>query len=266
MSGQAQEWFENEAFWMHYAPIMFDAQQWAQAGGIARQCCAIAALEPGARVLDACCGPGRIAVELALCGLHVTGVDLMQPFLDAASESARDEGVQLELLRQDMRTFTAERPFDAAINCYNSFGYCDEPDDDTRILQRICDALRPGGTFLLECISRETAIRHFTEGEWFERAGQTVLTAFSVEGAWEGLRSKWILIDARTGERREHEFVQRLYSAPELRRTLRTVGFSQADIYGGWDLRPYDYNAQTMLIVATKEAAGIAASAPAASF
>ena len=41
------------------------------------------------------------------------------------------------------------------------------------------------------------SVKYFTEGEWFERAGKIVLTDFSVEGAWEGLRSRWILIDKK---------------------------------------------------------------------
>ena len=246
-----KEWFENESFWTNYAPVMFDGQHWAQAHGTAEQCCRIAGLSAGARVLDACCGPGRIAVELALLGMDVTGVDIMQPFLDAAAETARDEGVQLTLLKQDMRSFAAEKPFDAAVNIYNSFGYCDSISDDMKIIRSIYNSLRDGGTFILECISRETAVQYFTEGEWFERAGMTVLTQFSVEGAWEGLRSKWILIGG-DGKRTEHEFVQRLYSAAELRDAFRGIGFSQADVYGGFGLSPYDHSAKTMVIVARK--------------
>lgn len=245
------EWFEDEAFWTAYAPVMFDEQHWAQAHGTAERCAAIAGLTAGSRVLDACCGPGRIAVELALCGMDVTGVDLMQPFLDAAAETARDEGVRLTLQKRDMRSFTAEKPFDAAVNIYNSFGYCDSIADDMRILRSIHAALRDGGTFILECISREIAVQYFTEGEWFERAGMTVLTSFSVAGALEGLNSKWTLIDSE-GKRTEHEFVQRLYSAAELRDSLKDIGFSQADVYGGFALTPYDHSAQTMVIVARK--------------
>ncbi len=94
------------------------------------------------------------------------------------------------------------------------------------------------------------AVRNFIEGEWFERAGKTVLTEFTVEGAWEGLRSRWILIDNKTGERFEHCFVQRLYSAAELRKLMLGCGFESVDIYGGFDLSKYDQNAKTMVLVA----------------
>ncbi len=79
----------------------------------------------------------------------------------------------------------------------------------------------------------------------------TVLTEFTVKGAWEGLGSKWILL-AKDGKRIEHEFVQRLYPAAELRDTLLKIGFESAKVYGGWNCENYDQNAVTMVIVAKK--------------
>ena len=56
------------------------------------------------------------------------------------------------------------------------------------------------------------------------------MTEFTVEGAWEGLRSRWILIDNKTGKRIEHCFVQRLYSAAELRKLMLGCGFESVEI------------------------------------
>lgn len=246
------EWFENENFWNNYAPIMFDSKRWAEAPAVAEAVCRIAGLSKGAKILDAGCGPGRISVELALRGLEVTGVDLIQSELDAAAETAADENVDLELIRADLRTFKSEKKFDCAVNLYTSFGYCDTIEEDAQILKSIFDSLRSGGYFILENLSRETAIMNFTEGEWFERAGKTVLTQFEVVGAWEGLRSRWILIDNKTGGRIDHEFVQRLYSAVELKRILLGIGFKSVEIYGNYDFSPYNQNAKTMVIVARK--------------
>ena len=103
----------------------------------------------------------------------------------------------------------------------------------------------------MECLSRENAVRDFIEGEWFERAGKTVLTEFSVAGAWEGLNSKWILID-KDGTRIEHEFVQRLYSAIELKRILLSIGYTSCEIYGDFDFSPYNEKARTMVLVCRK--------------
>lgn len=247
------EWFEKESFWENFGPIMFDSKRWAEAPTVAADICKIAGLGKHSSILDAGCGPGRISVELAILGLDVTGVDLIQPELDAAAESAADEGVDLNLVRADLRTYTTDRKFDAAVNLYTSFGYCDTIEEDLAILKHIAAAVKDNGWFIMECTSRETAVKYFTEGEWFERAGKTVLTQFTVEGAWEGLRSKWILIDNKDGSRIEHEFVQRLYSAVELRRMLTAAcGFKSAEVYGDFDFSPYNQNARTMIIVARK--------------
>ncbi|MCR5290237.1 MAG: class I SAM-dependent methyltransferase [Treponema sp.] len=248
-----REWFENEEFWQNYGPIMFDSNRWAEAPTVADDICKIAGLGKKSSILDAGCGPGRIAIELALRGLSVTGVDLIQSELDAAKESADDEGVHLNLVKADLRTYTSKKKFDAAINLYTSFGYCDTIEEDISILQHIAKTIKDNGWFIMESTSREIAIKYFTEGEWFERANKTVLTQFSVEGAWEGLRSKWILIDNHTGQRIEHEFVQRLYSAVELKRILITAcKFKSAEIYGDFDFSPYNQNARTMVIIARK--------------
>lgn len=252
MADKKTEWFEKEDFWCNYAPIMFDSKRWAEAPAVSEAVYKIANLSKGASVLDAGCGLGRISVELALLGLDVTGVDLIQKELDAARETAEDEGVKIDFIRADLRSFKSSKKFDCAVNLYTSFGYCDTIEEDTQILKSIYDSIREGGCFILENLSRETAIMNFTEGEWFERAGKTVLTHFEVEGAWEGLRSKWTLIDSETGRRIDHEFVQRLYSAAELRKTLLNIGFKSCNVYGNFDLSPYDQNAKTMVLVAQK--------------
>jgi len=244
-------WYESEDFWTNYGPIMFDDNHWKEAPTVAEYVKQIANLKDGGTVLDAGCGVGRISVELALLNLDVTGVDVIQSELDAAKESADDEEVKLTLINEDLRRFHSDKKFDCAINLYTSFGYCDTKEDDYLILKNILDSLKPGGTFILECLSRETEILYFTEGEWFERAGFTVLTQFTVEGAWEGLRSKWTLID-KDGKRIEHEFVQRLYSAAELCADMKKMGFSSAEAYGDFDKSPYDQHARTMVIIATK--------------
>lgn len=245
------QWFEKEDFWIYFAPIMFDDARWAEAPDVAEYVKKLAGLKEGDSVLDAGCGLGRISLELALLGLKVTGVDIIQAELDAAAESALDEGVELELIKADLRTFSSDKKFDCAVNLYTSFGYCDTIDEDMMILKNIADSLRPGGTFILECSSRESAIKYFTKGEEFDRAGWHVKTEFSVEGAWEGLRSRWILSDD-SGKKVDHLFIQRLYSAPDLCRRMLDCGFSSACAYGDFDLSPYDENLRTMIIVAKK--------------
>ena len=155
-------------------------------------------------------------------------------------------------MNADLRYYNSEKKFDAVVNLYTSFGYCESIEEDMQILKKIYANLKDDGWFIMESTSREIAVKYFTEGEWFYRAGKTVLTEFSVEGAWEGLRSKWILIDNETNERMEHVFVQRLYSAIELKRMLLAIGFKTCEIYGDFEFSPYNEKARTMVLVCRK--------------
>lgn len=251
------DWFESENFWTQFAPIMFDDARWAEAPTVAQYVKDLAGLKTGAKVLDAGCGLGRISVELAALGLDVTGVDIIQSELDAARESAEAEGVPLTLLKHDLRNFHAPQKFDCAVNLYTSFGYCETVEEDMQILKNIAESVKDGGTFIMECTSRESAIMYWTPGEEFERAGYKVVTHFEVVGAWEGLRSQWTLYPAGTDFAAQpdvkpvvdHVFIQRLYPASFLRDKLIEFGFSKAEVFGDFDKSPYDQKARTMVII-----------------
>ena len=246
------DWFENEAFWVQYAPVMFDRARWAEAPTVAQEILKIAGIQQEqvqhTHILDAGCGLGRIAVELAACGAQVTGVDLIKPFLEAAADSAEAERVEIEWVQADLRNFIRPAAFDLAINVYTSFGYTDTIEEDSAIIRNIAQSLKPGGLFILEMLGREIAVRDFITGEWFKRAGYTVITEFSVVGAWEGLRSRWMLY-TETGLKSDHTFVQRLYAATELRRLMLEAGFHTVEIYGDFDCSPYNEKARTMVLV-----------------
>lgn len=253
------QWFEKEDFWINYAPIMFDDARWAEAPAVAEHVKRIARLKDGDSVLDAGCGLGRISTELALLNLKTTGVDIIESELEAARESAQAENLEINYLNADLRNFHHPLEYDCVINLYTSFGYCDTIDEDMIILKNMCDCVKKGGTFMLECVSRETSILYFTEGEVFDRAGYKVVTHFSVEGAWEGLRSQWSLykMDADLSNPDvkpvvDHVFTQRLYPATFLKEKIIEFGFSSCEIWGDYDGSAYNQNAKTMLLVARK--------------
>jgi len=252
VAARGGEWFEDPEFWNIFAPLMFDEKRWAETSGVVDAVERLAGSVPGDTVLDACCGPGRHSLEFARRGYWVTGVDLMDSYLEAARESALVEGADIEFLRADMREFRRPGAFDLAVNLFNSFGYFADPGQDLDMLRNIRASLRPGGRFVLEMLGKETAVRDYIEGEWFERDGWTVLTEYSVVGAWEGLRNRWVLI--RGAERIDRSFVQRLYSGTETAALLTRAGFGEVRILGSLEGAPYDRKALSLVALASADA------------
>lgn len=247
---KGNDWFEDEDFWTSYASLMFDEAHWAEVPEAVDSILKLTGVASGVPVLDACCGVGRHSLEFASRGFPVTGIDLTRPYLEAAVESAGAAGLDIEFLHADLREFSRPGAFGLCVNLFTSFGYFATPGEDLAALSKCASNLAPGGKFVLETAGKETQARDFIEGEWFERNGWTVLTEFSVVGAWEGLRNRWVLLKGT--ERIDRSFTLRLYSALEMRSILERAGFSRVEIYGALDGRPYDQNAISLVAVAQK--------------
>ncbi|MEZ5140042.1 MAG: class I SAM-dependent methyltransferase [Acidimicrobiales bacterium] len=124
-------------------------------------------LEPGMRVLDVGCGPGRHARALAERGIEVHGIDISQRFVELARVDA-PPGATFE--RLDARHLAFDEAFDAAISlCQGAFGLAaggppgDEGrpvDPDAVVLDGIARALRPGGRCAVSAFSAYFQVRH----------------------------------------------------------------------------------------------------------
>lgn len=109
-------------------------------------------LQPGSRVLDVGCGPGRHTIRLAQGGLAVTGIDVSRRFLELAAEDARASGVKPALFEVDARQMPFESEFDAVFSlCQGGFGLMGG--DDGLVLKRMVEALKPGGVLVMTAFS-----------------------------------------------------------------------------------------------------------------
>jgi SAM-dependent methyltransferase len=254
-----KEWFNDESFWEYYAPIMFDRKHWEEvphvADAVTRLCRlklydAGKAAGEGPRILDLCCGFGRLTAEFARRGFCATGVDITESYLVTARDDAAYEKLEIDYIHKDVRVFKKPGFFDAAVNLYISFGYFANPKDDALMVRNTFESLKDGGTFIIETLGKEIAVRDFVEREWFEKAGLTVLTEYKALEYWSLLQNRWIIF--KDEQMIERIFTQRLYSAVEIRRLLLDTGFKTVEIYGNWNEAPYDQNAEMLIAVAQK--------------
>lgn len=97
------------------------------------------------RVLDAGCGTGRVAIELANRGLDVTGFDLDAGMLD----EARAKAPELTWIEGDAATIdlTDEGNFDLIVMAGNVMIFV-EPGTEAAVVVNMARHIRPGGHFI----------------------------------------------------------------------------------------------------------------------
>jgi SAM-dependent methyltransferase len=127
-------------------------------------------LEPGCRVLDVGCGPGRHALALARRGIEVQGVDLSEDFVALARHAAEDEGLPARFEVADVRELPYVAEFDAVLClCQGGFGLLGGR-DEPKAFERIASPVRPGGWLALSAFSAAFAVRFLEDGESFDPA------------------------------------------------------------------------------------------------
>lgn len=174
-------------------------------------------LDPGMRVLDVGCGPGRHCHALTQAGVSMVGVDLSQAFLSAAGAGL--------WARADARSLPF-RPatFDAAVSvCQGGFGLLGGADDGL-VLAEMSRLVKRGGRIAVSAFSAYFAVRHLEEGEDFD-------------ADW-GVNHERTEVRNGQGEPAEFDLWTTCFTPRELRYLAAAAGISVRDI---WSVTPGDY-------------------------
>jgi SAM-dependent methyltransferase len=182
------------------------------------------ALEPGMRVLDAGCGPGRHSLELARRGIEVTGIDLSPEFVALATAAAEAEGLPARFRVLDIRDLAFAAEFDAVIClCQGGFGLLGG-DDDAGIVSRLAAAVRPGGRLALTAFSSYFAVRFLEDSEEFD--------------ARTGVLHERATVRDEAGDEREFDLWTTCFTSRELWLLLDGAGL---DVVAVSSVAPGDY-------------------------
>jgi ubiquinone/menaquinone biosynthesis C-methylase UbiE len=119
-------------------------------------------LASGAAVLEVAPGPGYLATEIARLGpFDVTGLDISRSFVHIASEYARRQGVSVDFREGDAAAMPfADGSFDLIV-CQAAFKNFAQP---ARAIDEMYRVLRPGGTAVIQDMSRDTSGAEIDEG------------------------------------------------------------------------------------------------------
>lgn len=98
-------------------------------------------------VLDVGCGQGRDALFIARLGHRVTGIDQSPSGIRDLLKDAKNEGLAIEAVVTDIRTYTPERDYDVVI--IDRTLHMLDPEPRLSALSTMSSAVSPGGFLLI---------------------------------------------------------------------------------------------------------------------
>jgi SAM-dependent methyltransferase len=230
---------------------------------IAMECAQIASiladrgLPSGARLLDAGCGTGRYAVELARRGYRVTGLDAAADLILVARQRAGVDGVAL--ITADLTTLPPAPQYDAIL-CRGVLN--DLVDDQTRrnAFQAFARALIGGGVLVLDVREWEATARRKTREPVHERIVQTVhgtLTFRSETRLDHATRrllitERHVLTSPGRTTSADYDFVMRCWTRHELDALVAAAGFAAVEYQASFDRAAPVGSTDRLVVVASR--------------
>jgi SAM-dependent methyltransferase len=135
---------------------------------------------PPPRVLDAGCGTGRVAIELAQRGMAVVGVDLDAVMLT----QARTKAPHLDWHLADLSTVQLEQPFDCIVLAGNVMIYL-TPGTEAATLENLARHLKPAGLLVAAFEIPAPSWSSLTVALYDQLADAVGLTAISRWSTWQ---------------------------------------------------------------------------------
>lgn len=216
-------------------------------------------------ILELGCGTGRVLPSLLEAGYPVSGVDTSEHMLEAARQRVGDE---VELVNRDMRNLNRSpelnnAPFRFALSAINTFLHLPDVQSQLYALESIREVVQPGGILLLDVFLPDPAYLLSLDGR-VQHDFQSLLPSGDRLDKWSSrthdiaaqIIETTVFFDITTpdGEltRLIDSYTTRYIHVYELEHLLHRTGWELVSLYGGYDLEPFDSDAERIIALAAR--------------
>ena len=209
------------------------------------------------RVLDCSCGTGEHLAMLAPLGLSLFGSDISPAMLSVAEEKMKRLNLDIPLTRADFRELPEHfpEPFDAILCLSTSLPHVETEEEMIRALSSMHASLTERG---LVIFTQGITERMMAEKPRFESIvnNRDFSRAFAIDYHGRGMTFHALDFIHTDSAAEFHTWSTTYPFMPleaDYRRMLEAAGFPGVDVYGGYDVSPYDETSGFMVIVARKD-------------
>jgi ubiquinone/menaquinone biosynthesis C-methylase UbiE len=218
----------------------------------------------GEPILEIGSGTGRVALALAEEGRRVVGLEASKAMRSIAQRKIDEAEAsdQITLIAGDMRGFQIDEYFGLVIVPINTFLHNLTLEDQLATLSCIKRHLKPGGLLVMDCFNPDPAQaaddrRLIVQRSVNDRAtGQTALLLLSRATDWGNqLQEITYLVDRPDAQGRIQRTVFpasfRFIFRNEMQVLLKLGGFDLKEVYGSYELDPFETGSDKMIVVAS---------------
>lgn len=209
-----------------------------------------------ARILELCCGTGRLTIPIAQEGYNICGVDYTPSMLEQAQAKAIKVGLEINFIEADIRTLDLQEQFDFIFIPFNSIHHLYRNEDLFRMLESVKKHLKDGGLFLFDCFNPN--IQYIVENE----KGQTVMAEYKTDDGRNILIKQTMRYESATQINRiewhysingEFHSIQnldmRLFFPQELDSYLKQAGFNVIHKFGDFTEEVFNNDSKKQIYV-----------------
>ena len=209
-----------------------------------------------ARILELCCGTGRLTLPIAKDGYNICGVDYTPSMLKQAKLKAAEAGLKIDFIEADIRALDLQEKFDLIFIPFNSIHHLYRNEDLFKALKCVKSHLKEGGLFLLDCFNPN--IQYIVENE----KGLTVVAEYTTSDGREVLIKQTMRYESITQINRIewHYFINgefhstqnldmRLFFPQELDSYIEQIGFDIIHKFGNFEEESFNDKSEKQIYV-----------------
>ncbi|WGH74454.1 class I SAM-dependent methyltransferase [Tenacibaculum tangerinum] len=213
-----------------------------------------------ARILELCCGTGRLTIPIAKEGYNICGVDFTSSMIERAKHKALEAGLEITFIKEDIRNLHLREKYDVIFIPFNSIHHLYKNEDLFKVFETVKNHLKDEGIFLFDCFNPN--IQYIVEGEkelkkianYITSDGREVQVKQSMryENKTQINRIEWHYFINN-----EFDSIQnldmRLYFPQELDSYLKQHGFTIIDKYGSFKEQEFNDSSEKQIFICKTE-------------